>query len=421
MTSSPTDSSEEQMKPFDGIRVVDFTHVLAGPSATYQLAVMGADVIKIEPLHEPDMYREIGNSAELAKEGRGTEFLSQNGNKRSLSLDLSAPDGVAVARRLIETADVMVENYRFGVMERHGLGYDAVSALNPRIIYCSLTGFGHTGPKARHPAYDVVIQAYSGLMAANGTPDSSPVRVGPAILDYGTGAHAALAISSALFQRSRTGLGQCIDVAMADAAMMLMSNLVVTTQSIGQTPPPPGNQHPSRAAYSAYPTADGMLMVGAYTLKQLQRLLRAIDRDDLAEEVANATAKEIGERRDEFAELLTDILATQTADEWEAHFNDAGVPAARVRRIDETLQHPQIQSRQVLQESDTIPETGLQLKAPVAAFNFAHGGPALTRPAPRLGEHSYQVLSEIGYSDDDISQLAASDTVYLEENTSTPK
>jgi len=349
MTSLPDDSSEEQLKPFDGIRVVDFTHVLAGPSATYQLAVMGADVIKIEPLHEPDMYREIGNSAELAKEGRGTEFLSQNGNKRSLSLDLSAPDGVAVARRLIETADVMVENYRFGVMERHGLGYDAVSALNPRIIYCSLTGFGHTGPKARHPAYDVVIQAYSGLMAANGTPDSSPVRVGPAVLDYGTGAHAALAISSALFQRSRTGLGQCIDVAMADAAMMLMSNLVVTTQSIGQTPPPPGNQHPSRAAYSAYPTADGMLMVGAYTLKQLQRLLRAINRDDLAEEVANATAKEIGERRDEFAELLTDILATQTADEWEALFNDAGVPAARVRRIDETLQHPQIQSRQVLQ------------------------------------------------------------------------
>ena len=159
MTSLPNDSSEEQLKPFDGIRVVDFTHVLAGPSATYQLAVMGADVIKIEPRHEPDMYREIGNSAELAKEGRGTEFLSQNGNKRSLSLDLSAPGGVAVARQLIETADVMVENYRFGVMERHGLGYDAVSALNPRIIYCSLTGFGHTGPKARHPAYDVVIQA----------------------------------------------------------------------------------------------------------------------------------------------------------------------------------------------------------------------------------------------------------------------
>jgi formyl-CoA transferase len=162
-------------------------------------------------------------------------------------------------------------------------------------------------------------------------------------------------------------------------------------------------------------------MVGAYTLKQLQRLLRAIDRDDLAEEVTHATAKEIGERRDEFAELLTNILATKTADEWEAHFNDAGVPAARVRRIDEALQHPQTQSRQVLQQSDTIPETGLQLKAPVAAFNFAHGGPTLTRPAPRLGEHSHQVLSELGYSDDDISQLAARGTVYLEEYSSTPK
>ena len=158
-----------------------------------------------------------------------------------------------------------------------------------------------------------------------------------------------------------------------------------------------------------------MLMLGAYTLKQLQRLFRAIDRDDLSEEVTNATAKEIGERRDEFAELLTNILATRTADEWEAHFNAAGVPAARVRRIDETLQHPQIQSRQVLQQSDSIPETDLQLQAPVAAFSYAHGGPALTRPAPRLGEHSHQVLSEIGYNKDDISRLAANGTVYLKE------
>ena len=183
--------------PLNGIRVFDLTRVLAGPSCTQILGDLGADVIKIEPLHEPDMYREIGNSAELAKEGRGTEFLSQNGNKRSLSLDLSAPDGVAVARQLIETADVMVENYRFGVMERHGLGYDAVSALNPRISYCSLTGFGHTGPKARHPAYAVVIQAYRGLMAANGTPDRAPARVGPAVPEYGPGAHAAPATPSA--------------------------------------------------------------------------------------------------------------------------------------------------------------------------------------------------------------------------------
>ena len=410
MTSTATHTP--QMKPFEGIRVVDFTHVLAGPSATYQLAVLGADVIKIEPPQEPDMYREEGHSPALAAEGRGTEFLCQNGNKRSLCLDLTATDGVSVARQLIETADVLVENYRCGVMERHGLAYDDVSAFNPGIIYCSLTGFGHSGPKARHPAYDVVIQAYSGLMAANGTPDSTPVRVGPAVLDYGTGAHAALAISSALFQRSRTGRGQCIDVAMADAALMLMSNLVMSTQALGQTPPPTGNQHPVRAAYSAYPTAEGMLMLGAYTLKQLRRLCRAIGREDLADELIDASAEVIEQRRNELADLLTEILSRDNADHWEAHFNQVGVPAARVRRIDEVLKHPQTQSRQVLQESDTLPETGQALQVPVAAFNYAHGGPSLNTPAPRLGQHSREILDLIGYTEADIDQLLTNGTVF---------
>lgn len=412
MTPDPAHPKDIEMQPFEGVRVIDFTHVLAGPSATYQLAVLGADVIKVEPHHEPDIMRAESQSPAMAADGRGTEFICQNGNKRSLSLDLTAPDGVSVAKRLIESADVLVENYRFGVMDRYGFGYDDVSAFNPRLIYCSLTGFGHTGPKAKHPAYDVVIQAYSGLMAANGSSDSTPVRVGPAILDYGTGAYAAFAISSALFQRSRTGRGQCIDVAMSDAAMMLMSNLVMITQARGETPPPCGNSHPTKAGYSAYPTADGLLMLGAFTLKQLRRLCRAIGRDDLSDGLADATSDEVALRRDELADIFKLVLATKTADQWEAHFNAAGVPAARVRRIDEVFEHDQIQSRQVLQEADTFPETGARLRVPVAAFTYAHGGPSLTASSPKLGEHTTNILSEIGYTASDIDRLIRTGAVY---------
>ena len=405
-------TTSDEIKPFDGIRVIDFTHVLAGPSATYQLAVLGADVIKIEPKHEPDMMRVESQSPAMAEQGRGTEFICQNGNKRSLSLDLTAPNGLSVAKRLIEGADVLVENYRYGVMDRYGLGYKDIQIFKPDLIYCSLTGFGHTGPKAHHPAYDVVIQAYSGLMAANGSPGNTPVRVGPAILDYGTGAYAAFAISSALFQRSRTGLGQFIDVAMSDAALMLMSNSVMVTQSRGETPIPFGNVHPVKVGYSTYSTADDLLMLGAFTLKQLRRLCRAVGHYDLFDGLADATAENLSTRYDGIREILQATLKTRTANEWEYILNEAGIPAARVRRIDEILDNEQVASRSVLQETDQIPETGKPLRVPVAAFSYDHGGPSITSPSPRLGEHTIEVLSEIGYTSADIDDLILSSTIY---------
>jgi crotonobetainyl-CoA:carnitine CoA-transferase CaiB-like acyl-CoA transferase len=297
-------------------------------------------------------------------------------------------------------------------MERYGLGYQDIRALKPDIIYCSLTGFGHTGPKAHHPAYDVVIQAYSGLMAANGLPNQTPVRVGPAVLDYGTGAYAAFAISSALFQRSRTGTGQFIDVAMSDAALMLMSNSVMITQARGQTPAPFGNAHPKKPGYSAYSTTDGLLMLGAFTLKQLRCLLRVIGRDDLCDELASASSDELSQRHDEICEILTHALKIKTAGEWEQILNNAGVPAAKVRRIDEVINTDQIRSRNILQEAATIPESGAPLQVPVAAFHYEHGGPSLTSPSPRLGEHTIQILSELGYTSQNINEFIRTKTVY---------
>ena len=233
------------MKAFEGYRVLDLTHVLSGPFCTYQLAVLGADVIKIEPPGDPDMMRAEGASEVLNRQGMGTMFQSQGANKRALSLNLRSEVGRDIFKRLVAGADVVVQNYRAGAFPALGLGYDELAALNPSLIYCSITGFGQTGPKAGHTAFDNVIQARSGLMATTGTLDSAPVGVGAPVLDYGTGAQAAFAIAAALLRRERTGKGQRLDVSMLDASMVLMSSAVVTSEVSGRAPVPHGNSHPS--------------------------------------------------------------------------------------------------------------------------------------------------------------------------------
>ncbi|MCK5620699.1 MAG: CoA transferase, partial [Alphaproteobacteria bacterium] len=394
------------------VKVIELAHIMAGPVCGLMLADMGADVIKIEAPHKPDMMRVEGHGATPEMAGRGPEFISQNGNKRSLSLDLGTPDGLAVARKLTETADVIVENYRRGVIDGYGLGYEAAAEIRPDIVYCSLTGFGHTGPKAAHPAFDPVIQAFSGLMAANGTPDTHPVRVGPALIDYGTGAQAAFAIASALFQRSRTGRGQRIDVAMLDAALMMMSTHVVNSQLMERTPPPMGNTNPQRAAYSCYETADGLIFLGAFTLKQAQTLWRALGRNDIADELEGRDLAFMFSRADAHAPILRDIMKTRPAQDWEDLINEAGVPAARVRRVDEALHEAQVASRGVLRDNEGVPGGGQRFKAPAAAFGYMHGGPELHSPAPKLGEHTAAILEEIGYGADRIAKLGEDGVIF---------
>ena len=395
------------MQAFEGIRVIDFTHVLAGPFCTYQLAVMGADVIKVEPPDSLDMMRQEGASESMASENRGTQFLSQSANKRSLLVDFDSDDGLRVVKRLIESADVVVENFRGGVMASVGLDYESVRTLNPGLIYCSMSGFGHTGPKAQHPAYDNVIQAFSGLMAHTGSRDTAPVRVGPPVLDYGTGAQAAFAVASALFQRSKTGVGQRIDVSMLDAALMLMSTSVIDTQVTGRAPVPPGNSSLSHPGYACFDTAEGQLMIGAFTAKQHARLWLELGQPETSAEVGTLNSRGLAGRLQSDREKLASILLSKSAQHWEDQLNQAGVPAARVRHLDETLAHPQVASREVLQTASGLAGEYENLKAPVAAFSYEHDGPNISCHGAWPGQHTTEVLVELGYSSDDITAMEA--------------
>ncbi|MDD9907466.1 MAG: CaiB/BaiF CoA-transferase family protein [Rhodospirillaceae bacterium] len=396
--------SIHEVQPFEGIRVIDMTHVFAGPFCTYQLAVLGADVIKVEPPDNPDMTRGEGVVPELNEQGMGTAYLAQNGGKRAIAVDIKTPEGIEILKKLVASADVLVENYTGGTLEELGLGYDALAAVNPQLIYCSMTGFGHTGPKGSDRAYDVVIQAYSGIMAANGEANAPPVRVGPPMVDYGTGAQAALAVSSALFQRSRTGKGQRIDVAMLDAALMSMSALVAGTRANGAPPVPHGNTHPACAGYATYETKDGLLMIGAWSNRQMGALYRLLGDEDRASRTEATARSDIGSLQSDDAAFLRAVLRDKTADNWERLLNAAGVPAARVRRLDETVTEAQLASRGVLQTYPGSDAPGMPKSLPVAGFTYAHGGPALGGRPPRTGEHTAEVLESLGY---DAAAIAA--------------
>src|SRR6267142_2607066 len=378
-------------RPFEGIRVIDLTHVLAGPFATYQLAVLGADVIKVEHPDDPDQSRGNGTDKALNRAQLGTAFLAQASNKRAITLDLKTEHDRDILKKLVATADVLVENYRPGALEALGLGYEALSAINPRLIYASFSAFGDTGPHRERTAYDHVIQATSGIMAMTGTGDCNPVMFGAPAIDYATGTTGAFALSAALFQRERSGRGQRIDMSMLDVAMILMSAHLAGYLRNGTHPKPHGNRH-AHATNGAYETKDGLLMVGASNLRQQRRLWTVLERPDLIKR--SNDEREQDHARETAA--LTEILKTRTADEWEKFLQARHVPAARVRTMGEALADPQIATRGVVHRHDAAPGMDGGFGVPLAAFTFAHGGPRIDRPPPLLGQHNDEIFEEIG-------------------------
>jgi crotonobetainyl-CoA:carnitine CoA-transferase CaiB-like acyl-CoA transferase len=379
------------VRPFEGIRVIDVTHVLAGPFAAYQLAVLGADVIKVEHPDDPDQSRGGGTDKALNHAGMGTSFLTQASNKRSIALDLKKEGDRDVLKKLVATADVFVENYRPGAFDSLGLGYDALSAINPRLIYASFSAFGQTGPRREQTAYDHVIQATSGIMAMTGTKEVNPIKFGSPAIDYATGMTGAFALSAALFQREKTGRGQRIDMAMLDVAMILMSSHLTGYLRNGVHPKPHGNRHP-HATNGAFATKNGLVMLGASNLRQQARLWKLLGRPDM---IKKTNDERDADHAREIA-VLEEIMLTRSADEWEQFLQANHVPAARVRSMGEAIADPQIASRGIIHHHAGGNGVDGPFGVPLAAFTFAHGGPRIDTPPPALGQHHEEILAELG-------------------------
>jgi crotonobetainyl-CoA:carnitine CoA-transferase CaiB-like acyl-CoA transferase len=389
-------------RPFEGIRVLDATHVLAGPYCAYLLGLLGADVIKVENPREPDPVRGRGPVPALNQAGLGFNYLLQGSNKRALTLDLKTQAGREIFLKLSAEADVVVENWRAGAFPALGLGYEDIRAINPDIVYCSLTAFGQDGPWAQSTAYDPTVQAFSGIMQRTGAAFDRPVMPGAPFIDYGAGLNAAFAVASALFHRQRTGEGQYIDCAMLDLALVMTGPALIADDYQGEKAPVP-----AEAGISCYRCKDGWLQLGAYNFRQHKRLWTALGRPDFA---SIETWPQMWAAAPRLRAALEEILPTRTGAEWEEFLRGIGVPGAAVRSLPEAIAIPQVAARGLMNPLPEMEGVG-GMRVPGAPFAFAKDGPRIDTPPPRLGQHTDEILAELGYAPEQIAALRQSGAV----------
>jgi len=395
-------------RPFEGVKILDFTQVLAGPYASYQFALLGADVIKVERREGEDM-RRTPLSREWSERGLAPGFVAVNGNKKSLTLDLSKPEAIEIVKKLAIQADVVMENFRSGVMDKLGIGYVALSEINPRLIYCAVSGFGQTGPERLSAGYDGKMQALSGIMAITGHEQTGPTRAGFAVCDVLSGLTAAFGLSSALFQRTHTGKGQLVDVSMLEASLACLSGPIADFSVAGHRQQLSGNQAVSRKpTANLFKAGGGYLLLAVNNEKQYRALMAALDREDSLQDPRFADWFARQENEQALRAVIEEALAKKSPREWEKILDAAGAPCASIWKVEEVIDHPQILARGAIQEIDT-PFGRLRLAG--SGFRLAHGEGKLDTMAPALGAHTDEVLSAIGYDESAIADLRAKEVV----------
>ncbi len=403
--------------PLSGVRVVELAHVMAGPVGGLLLADMGADVVKVEKLPGGDDTR---RTVPPEIKGESASFMMINRNKRGIVVDLKRPEGVEVVKRLIAQSDVVLENYRPGTMEKMGLGWEQLRALNPALVYCKITGFGTSGPYAQRAGYDLIAQGMSGLMGLTGEgPGRPPVKVGVPVGDVTAGILAATGILAAYIERLRTGHGQFVDTSLLEASLVHTYWPAAIAFATGTSPGPMGSAHPVAAPYQAFPTQDGWINIGAIGQSNWERIPGVLGLPELLSDARFASNGARMQHRDLLVETLSAVLKTQTTDRWVEAFERAGVPAGPVKTMTQVLADPQVRARDMVIEVDhgvagVVESLGCPIK-------FS-GGNGITRAgAPLYGQHTAEVLGELGYDAEGIAALVERQVVHVHGSALQPR